>query len=213
MNDGQHDEQPNRREQRGSMDTPGEITELLRELSAGHNEVVDRLVPLVYGELHRLAQHYMAREKAGHTLQPTALVHEAYLRLINKRDLAWQDRMHFFAVAAREMRRVLVEVARLRHAKKRGGADAQRVDLDEAMIFSDENLSELLVLNDALERLAAIDPRQREIVDLRFFGGLTIEEVGQSLRLSPRTVTREWNFAKAWLHAQLIGDADRGGKA
>ena len=195
------------------MDTPGDITELLRELSAGRDEVVDRLVPLVYGELHRLAERYMARERAGHTLQPTVLVHEAFLRLINKRNLAWQDRMHFFAVAAREMRRVLVDIARVRHAEKRGGAAVQHVALDDAVIFSDDNLGDLLVLNDALERLAVIDPRQRAIIDLRFFGGLTIDEVAQALSLSPRTVTREWNFAKAWLHMQLTGDADGGRKA
>jgi RNA polymerase sigma-70 factor (ECF subfamily) len=194
-------------------DVPGEITQLLRQMSAGRGEVADKLVPLVYRELHRVAARQMAREKPGHTLQPTALVHEAYLRLVNKRDLAWQDRMHFFAVAAREMRRVLVDLARLRHAKKRGGMDARHVDLDEVNIYSEENLGDLLVLNDALDRLAAIDPRQREIVELRFFAGLTVEEVAASLRISTRTVTREWNFAKAWLHAELAGDADDGSGA
>jgi RNA polymerase sigma-70 factor (ECF subfamily) len=194
-------------------DVPGEITQLLRQMSAGRGEVADKLVPLVYRELHRVAARQMAREKPGHTLQPTALVHEAYLRLVNKRDLAWQDRMHFFAVAAREMRRVLVDLARLRHAKKRGGMDARHVDLDEVNIYSEENLGDLLVLNDALDRLAAIDPRQREIVELRFFAGLTVEEVAASLKISTRTVTREWNFAKAWLHAELAGDADDGSGA
>ena len=194
-------------------DVPGEITQLLRQMSAGRGEVADKLVPLVYRELHRVAARQMAREKPGHTLQPTALVHEAYLRLVNKRDLAWQDRMHFFAVAAREMRRVLVDLARLRHAKKRGGMDARHVDLDEVNIYSEENLGDLLVLNDALDRLAAIDPRQREIVELRFFAGLTVEEVADSLKISTRTVTREWNFAKAWLHAELAGDADDGSGA
>jgi RNA polymerase sigma factor (TIGR02999 family) len=194
-------------------DVPGEITQLLRQMSAGRGEVADKLVPLVYRELHRVAARQMAREKPGHTLQPTALVHEAYLRLVNKRDLAWQDRMHFFAVAAREMRRVLVDLARLRHAKKRGGMDARQVDLDEVNIYSEENLGDLLVLNDALDRLAAIDPRQREIVELRFFAGLTVEEVAASLKISTRTVTREWNFAKAWLHAELAGDADDGSGA
>jgi RNA polymerase sigma factor (TIGR02999 family) len=194
------------------MDMSRDITELLRALSAGRNEVADQLMPLVYRELHRLAQGYMARERPGHTLQPTALVNEAYLRLINKADLPWQDRQHFYAVAAREMRRVLVDLARVRHAQKRGGADARRVDLDEVVIYSEENLADLLVLNDALERLGAIDPRQRKIVDLRCFGGLTVDEVAETLGLSARTVTREWNFAKAWLHEQLVGDADHGAR-
>jgi RNA polymerase sigma-70 factor, ECF subfamily len=183
-----------------------DITELLRELSAGRREVAEQLVPLVYRELHHLARLYMARERRDHTLQPTALVHEAYLRLINKHDLSWQDRQHFYAVAAREMRRVLVDLARLRVAQKRGGRDVQHVNLDDALVYSEENLGELLILNDALERLAGVDPRLREIVDLRFFGGLTIDEVASTLGLSARTVTREWNFAKAWLHAQLVED-------
>jgi RNA polymerase sigma-70 factor, ECF subfamily len=192
------------------MDSPGDITVLLRELSAGRQDVADRLVPLVYSELHRLARHYMAREKPGHTLQPTALVHEAYLRLVGKRDLAWQDRMHFFAVASREMRRVLVEVARLRHAKKRGGPQIQRVELDDALVYSNENLGDVLILNDALDRLGEIDPRQRQIVDMRFFGGLTGDEVAAALGISLRTVTREWNFARAWLYRQLRDGEDRG---
>jgi RNA polymerase sigma-70 factor, ECF subfamily len=194
-------------------DGPGEITQLLRAVRAGNGEVADRLASLVYRELRRVAARYMAREKPGHTLQPTALVHEIYMRLLDKRDLDWQDRTHFFAVAAREMRRVLVDLSRIRHAKKRGGAEARRIDLEEAVVYSEENIADLLVLNDALDRLAAIDPRQREIIDLRFFGGLTIDEVAETLGLSSRTVKREWNFAKAWLYEQLGGDVEHGSHA
>jgi RNA polymerase sigma factor (TIGR02999 family) len=192
------------------MDTPGEITELLRAMRAGHPEVAEQLIPLVYRELHRLAQGYMAREKPGHTLQPTALVHEAYLRLANKHELTWQDRNHFYAVAAREMRRVLVDVARLRLAKKRGGAELFRLDLDDVAIYSDENLSELIALNDALDRLAAVDPQLRRVIDLRYFCGLTIAQTARTLGVSTRTVTREWNFARAWLYGQLAGEDGRG---
>lgn len=189
--------------------SPGEITQLLQQLRKGQSDVANQLAPLVYRELYRVASKHMARERPGHPMQPTALVHEAYLRLIDKHDLTFQDRTHFFAVAAREMRRVLVDLARFRHAAKRGGADVQYVSLDDAIVFSKENLVNLLALNEALDRLAALDARQRQIIDLRFFSGLSVEEIAVELNLSPRTIKREWAFARAWLLDQLTSDPKR----
>ncbi len=187
-------------------ESPGDITRLLRRMGEGDREAADLLVPLVYRTLRRVAARYMAGEHAGHPLQPTALVHEAYLRVARNSDLSWQDRQHFFAVAAREMRRVLVEMARMRRAFKRGGADVCHVTLDEVAVGEQEALTDVLVLGDALDRLQQLDPRQRAIVDLRFFGGLSIDEVAQALGVSSRTVKREWTFARAWLLEQLAPD-------
>jgi RNA polymerase sigma-70 factor, ECF subfamily len=188
------------------MDDPsGHITHLLHQLRAGDSHAESQLIPLVYAELRQLAARRMARESPGHTLQPTALVHEAYLRLTKKREVDWQDRQHFFAVAAREMRRVLVDMARMRDAVKRGGPDAFHVSIDDVPVVAEENFADMVVLNDALDRLGAVDARQRAIVDMRLFGGLTVEEIAQTLDISSRTVKREWSFARAWLIGQLAG--------
>lgn len=183
----------------------GEITKWLQKLNAGVSEANDRLAQLVYRELHRLARLHMAREKSKNTLQPTMLVNDAFMRLVNKREVEWRDRDHFYALAVREMQRVLIDLARIRHAKKRGGPFVHRVDLDAVPIYSDDNWNTFLELHDALDRLAERDPRQRQIIELRYFGGMSVVEVAHALDLSPRTINREWNFAKAWLHEQLAG--------
>jgi RNA polymerase sigma-70 factor (ECF subfamily) len=182
-----------------------EVTQLLGAWSGGDERALEKLIPLVQPELHRLAHHYMSRERAGHTLQTTALLDEAYLLLVdhNKRD--WQNRTHFVAAAAQLMRRIMVDHARERHALKRG-AGALRVTLDEAAAVTETRSEDLLALDDALERLAAQDRRKSQIVELRYFGGLTVEEVAESLKLSQRTVEREWNMAKAWLYRALSGE-------
>jgi RNA polymerase sigma-70 factor, ECF subfamily len=188
------------------MTTPSssqkEVTVLLGAWSGGDERALEKLIPLVQPELHRLAHHYMSRERAGHTLQTTALLDEAYLLLVdhNKRD--WQNRTHFVAAAAQLMRRIMVDHARERHALKRG-AGALKVTLDEAAAVTETRSEDLLALDDALERLAAQDPRKSQIVELRYFGGLTVEEVAEFLKLSQRTVEREWNMAKAWLYRAL----------
>jgi RNA polymerase sigma factor (TIGR02999 family) len=160
-------------------------------------------MPLVYAELHRLAASYLARERADHTLQPTALVNEAYLRLIDQNGVAWQNRAQFFGIAAQMMRRILVNHARDRHADKRGGPAILRVSLDDAISFFEERDVNLVALDEALTRLAEMDQRQSEIVALRFFGGLTIEEVAAQLNTSPATIKREWTTAKLWLLREL----------
>jgi len=191
------------------MTTPSssqkEVTQLLGAWSGGDERALEKLIPLVQPELHRLAHHYMSRERAGHTLQTTALLDEAYLLLVdhNKRD--WQNRTHFVAAAAQLMRRIMVDHARERHALKRG-AGALKVTLDEAAAVTETRSEDLLALDDALERLAAQDPRKSQIVELRYFGGLTVEEVAEFLKLSQRTVEREWNMAKAWLYRTLSGE-------
>jgi RNA polymerase sigma factor (TIGR02999 family) len=174
------------------------MTQLLVAWGDGDRAALDRLMPLIYEELRRLAHQYMSRERPGHTLQTSELVNEAYLRLIDQRDVRWQNRAHFFGVAAQMMRRILVDYARRRHYAKRGG-DARRVPLDEAMIVSEERAADVLALDDALKSLAEIDPRQSQIVELRFFGGLSIEETAAVLAVSPGTVMRDWTLAKAWL--------------
>jgi len=186
------------------MTTPSsqEITKLLLAWSNGDQAAFDRLTPLVYEELHRLAARYMRRQQPGHTLQTTALVNEAYLRLIDASQVRWQNRAHFFAVAAQLMRRVLVDFARARHNLKRGGA-AQRISLDEALVVAPERGADLLALDDALRRLAALNPRQSQAVELRYFGGLSEEEAAEALKTSPRTVRREWSLARAWLYREL----------
>ena len=158
-------------------------------------------MPVVYAELKRLARWHLARER-GHTLQPTALVHEAYLKLVDQRAVEWQNRAHFFGIAARLMRRIVMQRARRTRAAKRGGG-AVDVSIDDATILSDERAADLIALDDALTRLAAMDPRQSRIVELRFFGGLSVEEIGAVLGISAGTVKREWRTAKAWLHKEV----------
>jgi len=177
---------------------PQEVTGLLLAWSQGDRAALDRLMPMIYRELRRLAHNYLGRERAGHTLQTTALVNEVYLRLIDVRRVSVQDRAQFFALAAQLMRRVLVDFARERLAQKRGGGAAQ-VSFDEAFIFSPERSAELVALNDALDALSAVDRRKSEVVELRFFGGLSVEETAASLGVSPDTVRRDWKFAKVWL--------------
>lgn len=186
------------------MASTEEVTQLLKDGSSGDQAALDKLFPLVYDELRRLASGYMRRERANHTLQTTALVHEAYLRLIGQRDISWKSRIHFFAVAARVMRRVLIDHARTRQYAKRGGG-AIRLSLDEVAILSDERADELVALDEALNELAKLDPRQSRIVELRFFGGLTLAETAEVLKISPDTVNRDWNLAKAWLYRQVNG--------
>jgi RNA polymerase sigma-70 factor (ECF subfamily) len=179
-----------------------EVTQLLQNWCRGDQAALDKLVPLVYDELHRLAHIYMARERPCHTLQTSALVNEAYLRLINANQVQWQDRTHFFAISANVMRRILVQFARSRGSRKRGGG-AGRVDFDEALIASPERDADLIALDDALTALAAIDPREAKVVELRFFGGMSVEETAEVLQLSGMTVKRDWNHAKAWLLQEL----------
>jgi RNA polymerase sigma-70 factor, ECF subfamily len=178
------------------------ITQLLQDSSKGDKQALDALMPAVYNELRRLAESYLQRERADHTLQATALVHEAYMRLIDQRNVNWQNRAQFFGLAAKMMRRILVTHAEAHHAVKRGG-HAQKLSLDDAVSFFEEENVDLLALNEALARLSELDQRQSEIVELRFFGGLTNEEVGEALHVSPATVKREWNMAKTWLFREL----------
>jgi RNA polymerase sigma factor (TIGR02999 family) len=168
----------------------------------GDQAALEKLIPLVYDELRRIARRSMNREPAGHTLQTTALVNEVYLRLIEQKDVKWQNRAHFFAISAQLMRRILVSMARARRAGKRGG-DARQKSLDEELAISEERASELVALDDALQELAALDPRRSKVVELRYFGGLSVEETAEVLKVSPETVMREWKRAKAWLYAEL----------
>ena len=181
-----------------------EVTVLLSELAKGDPEAASRLVPLVYGELRRIALRHMRRESADHTLQATALVHEAYLKLVEQRSVEWQSRAHFFAVASQAMRRILIDHARGNLRDKRGGGQ-RAIPLDEALVFSPEQSADLLELDVALHRLADLDPRQARIVELRFFAGLSVEEAAAVLGVSPKTVKRDWSMAKAWLHGELKG--------
>ena len=183
-----------------------DVTRLLDELSAGKEHALDELLPLVYRELRRLAAGYLRRERQNHTLQPTALVNEAFLKLVEQRNVRWQNRAHFFGIAAQAMRRILVDHARTHGRVKRGGA-GPRVTLDEAMIAAESRSIDLLALDEALQRLSAIDQRQTRVVELRFFGGLSVEETAEVLHLSPATIKREWSMAKAWLHTQLSAQA------
>ncbi len=186
-----------------SKSSPHEVTQLLQAWSDGDAEALDQLVPLVYGELHRLARHYMGGERPGHTLQITELVNEAYVRLVDWKNVRWQNRAHFFGVAAQMMRRILVDFARSRHYAKRGG-ETRRVSLSEAAGVSAERGEDFIALDDALKSLAAFDARKGRIVELRFFGGLSVEETAEVLKISPRTVMREWSLAQAWLHRELV---------
>jgi RNA polymerase sigma factor (TIGR02999 family) len=188
------------------MTTPSrsaqEFTQLLGDWSGGDAGALEKLIPLVQPELHRLAHYYMSRERAGHTLQTTALLNEAYLQLTDKTQLRWRNRTHFVAVAAQLMRRIMVDHARARHALKRG-AGAIRVTLDETALVTEDRAEELLALDEALEKLAEFDRRRCEIVEMRYFGGMTVEEIADVLKVHPNTVMRDWRAAKAWLYAEL----------
>jgi RNA polymerase sigma factor (TIGR02999 family) len=187
--------------------SPEEVTELLVAWGDGDRAALDQLMPLVYEELRRLAHRYLGRERKDHTLQTTALVNEAYLKLINEREMQWQNRAHFFAVAAQMMRMILVDYARRRNYAKRGGG-AHRVSFDESLVVSDERAADLIALDDALSSLAAVDERKSKVAELRFFGGLSVEETAAVLKVSPVTVMREWRLAKAWLHRELSKGGD-----
>lgn len=196
------------------MNTPAkEVTRLLQDLSHGDQDAAAELVPLLYNELRRLAASYLRSERSNHTLQPTALVHEAYLRLVDQKDMQWKNRNHFLAVAAQSMRRILVDYARGHQAAKRGGA-APKVSLNEAVIVSKERVGDLVALDEILTCLAAIDPQQVRVVELRFFGGLTVEETAEVIGTSPATVKRDWTMAKAWLAREMrrgsSSEADEG---
>jgi RNA polymerase sigma factor (TIGR02999 family) len=182
--------------------TPQQVTRLLVAWSGGDEAALEELTPLVYGELRRLAHHYISRERPGHTLQTSALVNEAYVRLVEQKKVDWQCRAHFYGIAARLMRQVLVDYARRRGYAKRGGG-ARRVSLDEALAVSEERAAEVVALDEALEGLAKLDPRQGQIVELRFFGGLSIEETAEVLGVSPGTVMADWTVAKAWLRRAI----------
>lgn len=178
-----------------------EVTRLLNSLHAGNKQAADELIPLVYSEMRKLAAHYLKSEREGHTLQPTALVHEAFLKLVEQ-ETEWQNRNHFFAMAANLMRRILVDYARSYKAEKRGGI-ADKVSLEDAFVFVKEKPSEMLALDEALEELAKIDPRRAKVVELKFFGGLNHEEIAEVLGVHSNTVLRDWNLARAWLKTQL----------
>ncbi|HEY9430007.1 MAG TPA: sigma-70 family RNA polymerase sigma factor [Blastocatellia bacterium] len=178
------------------------ITRLLLDWRNGDQTAFDRLMPLVYEELRRMANHYMRNERRGHTLQTSALVNEAYLRLVDHENIEWQNRAHFFGVAAQAMRRILVDYARSRNYQKRGGG-AQQVSLDEAMTLAGDRAAELIALDDALRELAKMDERKSRVVELRYFGGLSQEETAEALGVSIPTVTRDWNTAKAWLMREM----------
>ena len=179
-----------------------EVTALLQLWSGGRKDALDRLLPQIYAELQRLASSYLRRERPDHTLQATALVHEAFIKLIDQRAVRWQNRAHFFGIAAQAMRRILVDHARAHDAGKRGDG-ARRISLDDALVLTDMPNVDLLALDEVLSRLAVLDPQQSRVVELRFFGGLTIDETAEVLHISPATVGREWTLARAWLYAEL----------
>jgi len=182
--------------------SPHEVTQLLAEWSHGDNGALAELTPLVYEELRRLAHHFMEGQRPEHTLQTTALVNEAYMRLADQTKPSWQNRAHFFAIAARAMRQILVNYAKSSRAQKRGGG-ALRVELDEAALVSPEESKEIVDLHEALERLAALDSRKAQVVELKYFGGLNYDEMAEVLKISPVTVRRDWEFAKLWLYTEL----------
>lgn len=187
---------------------PQEITQLLMNWSQGDKASLDQLVPLVYPELRRLAKRHMSRENPGHTLQTSALINEAYLKLVDQQNVEWQNRAHFFAVAAQVMRHILVDHARTRNYAKRGGG-APKLPLDEAAALTEQRAAQLIALDDALRDLAALDERKSQIVELRFFGGLSLDETAEVMCISPSTVQREWRAAKAWLHHTMTGQTNR----
>jgi RNA polymerase sigma factor (TIGR02999 family) len=180
----------------------GDVTRLLTLVRGGNQEAVNQLVPLIYDELRRMAGAYMRGERPGHTLQATALVNEAYMRLVGGQATQWENRAHFFAIAAHTMREVLVDHARRHGAGKRGG-DARRVEMDDELSIVAGKLEDVIAIDEALQRLAEIDPRQSRLVELRFFAGLNVEEAAEIMGISPKTIKREWRSAKAWLHREL----------
>jgi RNA polymerase sigma factor (TIGR02999 family) len=182
---------------------PESVTQLLVKWSNGDQQALDQLMPLVYSELHRLAGNYLRHERLGHTLQPTALVNEAYLKLVDQKNARWQNRAQFFGVSAQLMRRILVDHARAQQATKRGGSDQQRLSLTSAEKLVSQPEVDLLALHEALGELASLDPQQERIVELRFFGGLSIEETGEVLGIGHATVERDWKMARAWLRRKL----------
>ncbi len=185
------------------MSQTQKITELLHEWSDGDGTALDELFPLVYDELHRQAARHLRRERQDHTLQTTALIHEAYLKLIDQREVNWESRTHFFAIAAQMMRRILIDYARAKHREKRGG-DAVNLPLEEAaLIVSDDKSIDLIALDEALNRLAKIDAQQVRVIELRYFSGLSLEETAEALKVSRTTVANDWAVAKAWLHREL----------
>ncbi len=179
-----------------------EVTQLLIDWSKGDPAALDRLMPLVYDELRRIAKRYMARQSPGHTLQTTALINEAFIKLVGKGEKQWRNRAHFFGVAAQAMRHILVDYARSQQYAKRGGR-ARELTLDEALTVTEERAAELVALDDALNELARVDPRKSNVVELRYFGGLSVEETAEVLKVSPVTIMRDWSMAKAWLHREL----------
>ena len=185
-----------------STPAPHEVTQLLIDCSDGNQDAFNQLFPLVYEELRRLAHRYMIQERLGHTLQTTAVVHEAYLRLIDQKHVQWQNRAHFFAIASQMMRRILITHAQSHGYAKRGGG-ALKISLDGAAVLSPVRAGELIALDDALKRLAVIDVRRSQVVELRFFGGLSNEEIAEVLKISPNTVMRDWKVAKAWLYREM----------
>jgi RNA polymerase sigma-70 factor (ECF subfamily) len=181
---------------------PGNVTLMLKQLGTGNQEILDKLVPVLYDELRRLAGFYLRKERDNHTLQATALVHEAYVRLVDQREVEWKNRNHFFGVAAQLMRRILLDYARKHEAVKRGGS-VPKISLDDAVVLCEENVAELVALDTLLTRLTSVDPQQGKVVELRFFGGLSVEETAELLEISPATVKRDWAMAKAWFAREL----------
>jgi RNA polymerase sigma factor (TIGR02999 family) len=179
-----------------------DITQLLQAWSDGDRSALERLVPAVYAELHQLAHRYMTQERPGHLLQTTALVNEAYLRLVDTKQRHWRNRAHFLAVSAQVMRQILVDFARAQHSRKRGG-EFHKVSLDEALVVPHEKEVDLIALNDALDALARFDQRKSQVAELRFFGGLKTEEIAEALKISPNTVLSDWSLAKAWLYREM----------
>lgn len=192
-------------EERRMPSAPQNVTQLLISWGNGNKEALDKLLPLVYDELRRQAARYLRRERAGHTLQTTALIHEAYLRLVDQKNVHWQNRAHFFGLAAQLMRRILVDHARTKKREKRGGS-AVRVSLTGAQVLAKDQEVDVVALDEALDRLAKLDEQQSRIVELRFFSGLTVEETAEALSISPATVKRDWSMAKAWLHRELSSE-------
>ena len=189
-----------------SPSSPQEVTQLLLDWNEGNRDALEKLMPLVYKELRRLAHQYLRKERAGHTMLTTDLVHEAYLRLVDQKRVHWQNRAHFFGIAANLMRRILVDHARGKRRTKRG-AGAHRVSLNEATIMSQQSEVDILAIDEALAKLAQLDERKARVVELRFFGGLEVEEAAEFLQVSPITVMRDWKMAKAWLHRALSNDS------
>lgn len=183
-------------------DLHSQVTQLLLEWSEGDTAALDRLIPLVHAELRRIARRYMGRQSPGHTLQTSALINEAYMRLVDQQSVAWKDRAHFFAVSAQIMRNILIDHARKYRYAKRGGG-LRKIELDEAAAMAEERAAEFVALDEALSELTTVDPRKSQIVELRFFGGLNIEETAEVMKVSPATVQREWRAARAWLQRAM----------